>query len=99
MASVVSTSGLGRTSSTQAKGMNSMLTWEISQSVERTLITLGVITFVGVILIHFGLTTESITFTLPLISPVMAYWFAGQIQQSSQERKDTNAKKNDQGGP
>jgi len=56
-----------------------MLTQELSQSVERTIITLAVIGFASAMLLHFGLTTESLSLTLPIITPVMAYWFAGQF--------------------
>lgn len=70
-----------------------MLTQELSQSVERTVVTLGIIGFSAAMLLHFGLTTESLSLTLPIITPVMAYWFAGQFGQSPQNRNDTNNKK------
>ena len=69
-----------------------MLTQELSQSVERTIITLGVIAFSGVMLLHFGLTTESLSLTLPIITPVMAYWFAGQFQ-APQDRRTIHDRK------
>lgn len=69
-----------------------MLTQELSQSVERTIITLGIMGFTLVLLLHFGLTTESMSLTLPIITPVMAYWFAGQFQPP-QDRRTIHDKK------
>ena len=54
-----------------------MLTTELSASVERTLIAIAAFIWTGVIFVHFGMTTESVTICLPTVTAVMAYWFAG----------------------
>ena len=72
-----------------------MLTQELSQSVERTIITLAVIGFASAMLLHFGLTTESLSLTLPIITPVMAYWFAGQFT-TPQDRTHSSKKKDEE---
>lgn len=48
---------------------------------ERTLITVVAFIWSGLLLWHFGMTTESVTISLPIVTAVMAYWFAGANTQ------------------